>query len=295
VGTGTRSAETQAELKKIQEETAKAEAELRDAVEGAAIDAIGIIDPTPISDAIGAARSVAQGDWIGAGLSVISMIPYAGDAVGKTAKGARVIKRIADIKKKIGDNVLRARKAITDALKKDAAAIRARRAAQKAEKIEDSVVSGCKVGGNKFGTQSPKEGWVKGERGDGLWDPKQSGLNKDRVAEIEGVTGGKPLKFKDGYPDFSDYVHKSRAPDGSFVESKVEIGFSKHADPDKARAADFSEANKAMREKIPDWKQPEGYTWHHKEDGTTMELVSTELHGNVPHTGGHSIAKEGDY
>ena len=98
MGTSTRSAETQAELKKIQEDTLKAEADLNTALKDAAIDVIGIIDPTPISDAIGAARSIAQGDWIGAGLSIISMIPYAGDAIGKTAKGARVGKRILAIK-----------------------------------------------------------------------------------------------------------------------------------------------------------------------------------------------------
>lgn len=295
MGTGTRSAETQAELKKIQEETAKAEADLIDAIEGAAIDAIGIIDPTPISDAIGAARSAAQGDWIGAGLSVISMIPYAGDAIGKTAKGARVIARIADIKKKIGDNILRARKAITDALKKDAAAIRARRAAQKGEKIEDSVVSGCKVGGNKFGTQSPKEGWVKGERGDGLWDPKQSGLSEDKVKKIESVTGGKPIEFKEGYPDFSPHTAKVKGADGKVVEGKAEIEMTPN-NPGE----DFKRARKAMAEKlnVEKWHEddlPGGWTWHHKEDGTTMELVPSSLNNNVPHTGGASVVKDSSY
>jgi hypothetical protein len=293
MGAGTRSAETQAELKKIQEDTVKAEADLKDALAGAAIDAVGIVDPTPISDAIGAARSVAQGDWIGAGLSVISMIPYAGDLVGKTAKGARVTKRILAIKEKIADNVVRARKAITDALKKDAAAIRAKRATQKAEKIEDSVVSGCKVGGNKFGTQSPKEGWVKGERGDGSWDPKKSGLSEDRVKKIDSVTGGKPIEFKEGYPDFSEYTAKVKGADGRVIDGKVEIELS----PTGNRDIDFDRADAAMRDKLgdPNWEKPKDYTWHHAEDGTTMELLPTDLHGNVPHSGGVSIAKDPSY
>lgn len=293
MGTSTRSAETQAELKKIQEDTLKAEAELNSALTGAAIDAIGIIDPTPISDAIGAARSIAQGDWIGAGLSIISMIPYAGDAIGKTAKGARVAKRILAIKKKIADNAVRARKAITDTLKKDAAAIRAKRAAQKGEKIEDSVVSGCKVGGNKFGTQSPKEGWVKGERGDGSWDPKQSGYTPDKVKKIEDVTGGNPIEYKDGYPDFSEYTAKIKGADGKMVDGKVEISLS----PAGKREIDFDQADAAMREKLGDidWEKPKGYTWHHTQDGTTMELIPTDLHGNVPHSGGVSIAKDPSY
>lgn len=293
MGASTRSAETQAELKKIQEDTLKAEADLNAALKDAAIDAIGIVDPTPISDAIGAARSIAQGDWIGAGLSIISMIPYAGDAIGKTAKGARVAKRILAIKDKIADNAMRARKAITDALKKDAAAIRAKRAAQKGEKIADSVVSGCKVGGNRFGTQSPKEGWVKGERGNGSWDPKQSGYTPDKVKQIEKVTGGKPIEYKDGYPDLSEYTAKIKGADGKMVDGKVEIEMS----PVQDRKKDFRNADAMMREKLgqPDWEPPDGWTWHHKEDGTTMELLPKDLHKNVPHSGGTSIATDAGY
>jgi hypothetical protein len=33
-------------------------------------------------------------------------------------------------------------------------------------------------------------------------------------------------------------------------------------------------------------RTPRGYTWHHVEDGTTMELVPTRLHKAVEHTGG---------
>jgi HNH/ENDO VII superfamily nuclease len=33
---------------------------------------------------------------------------------------------------------------------------------------------------------------------------------------------------------------------------------------------------------------PRGFTWHHVEDGKTMELVPTKLHKAVPHTGGRA-------
>ena len=151
------------------------------------------------------------------------MIPYAGDAIGKTATGARVAKRILAIKEKIADNAVRARKAITDALKKDAAAIRAKRAAQKGEKIEDSVVSGCKVGGNKFGTQSPKEGWVKGERGNGSWDPKQSGYSADKVKQIETVTGGKPIEYRMVTQIFQNTRPRSKAPMGKWLRARWKL------------------------------------------------------------------------
>lgn len=38
---------------------------------------------------------------------------------------------------------------------------------------------------------------------------------------------------------------------------------------------------------------PKEYTWHHVEDGTTMMLVSTDLHKTVRHTGGASLIRKG--
>jgi uncharacterized Zn-binding protein involved in type VI secretion len=66
-----------------------------------AVDLVGIVDPTPISDGVGAFLSLRQGDFIGAGLSLISIVPYAGDALGKTAKGARMVKRLNKIRKRM--------------------------------------------------------------------------------------------------------------------------------------------------------------------------------------------------
>jgi hypothetical protein len=259
-----------------------------------AVDAAGLIDPTPISDGIGALMSAARGDWFGAGMSLVSMIPYAGDAVGKTAKGAKLMARVATLRKRIANNVVRGREIVANALKKDAAAIRAKRAAQKAEKIEDGIVSGCPVGGNRFGTQSPKKGWSNpNERGNSDWNPAESGLAKEKVEDIESVTKGKPVAFKDGNPDFSEYTYKAKGADGSAVDAKVEIELS----PTGNREADFSKAREAMAEKLGQDKfyEPPDYTWHHKEDGTTMELVPTDLHRNVPHSGGVSVAQDPSY
>ena len=67
----------------------------------AAADAAGLIDPTPISDAIGAGISILRGDWVGAGLSLVSMIPYIGDAVGKTGKGIKLTAKIKSTREAI--------------------------------------------------------------------------------------------------------------------------------------------------------------------------------------------------
>lgn len=45
------------------------------------------------------------------------------------------------------------------------------------------------------------------------------------------------------------------------------------------------------------WKRPEGYTWHHKPDGVTMELVPTKVHGGhkTGHAGGTHLNKQPDF
>lgn len=68
----------------------------------AAADTAGIVDPTPISDSISGAMSLAEGDLVGAGLSLVSLVPYLGDALAKTAKGSRAAKRLAELKKRVG-------------------------------------------------------------------------------------------------------------------------------------------------------------------------------------------------
>lgn len=48
------------------------------------------------------------------------------------------------------------------------------------------------------------------------------------------------------------------------------------------RAGDVAAANKAAGYT----RTPEGYTWHHHQDGTTMQLVPREVHALTGHTGG---------
>jgi len=38
---------------------------------------------------------------------------------------------------------------------------------------------------------------------------------------------------------------------------------------------------------------PDGYVWHHVEDGKTMQLIPRETHGEVRHTGGAAIIRNG--
>ena len=81
---------------------------------------------------------------------------------------------------------------------------------------------------------------------------------------------GNTVKYKDGYPDFSPHERQ-------------------HVDIDMKgnRTSDFTEANK----KAPKGKKLPENTWHHNENGTTMQEVPTDIHRRFTHRGGVSILK----
>ncbi len=66
-----------------------------------ALDVAGLFDPTPISDGANGVISLFRGDFLGAGLSAVSMIPYIGDAakLGKLGKWAETVSKAADLAK----------------------------------------------------------------------------------------------------------------------------------------------------------------------------------------------------
>ncbi len=127
-----------AELTKLHQEI---ETEYRDA----AIDLIGIADPTPLSDLYGAARSIQKSDYVGAALSLVSVLPYLGDLVGKSAKGLKVAKKLSDLYARLKrvmhilqileEKAARARKAAREALERaEALRRKAQREAAEAER-----------------------------------------------------------------------------------------------------------------------------------------------------------------
>lgn len=82
----------------------------------------------------------------------------------------------------------------------------------------------------------------------------------------------KSVRYKEnGFPDFGPYRTRSIRVQGL-------TGSSTH---------DSALANDAVGLK----STPEGYTWHHHEDGVTMELVPTDLHNAIRHTGGAAVIR----
>jgi hypothetical protein len=76
-----------------------------------------------------------------------------------------------------------------------------------------------------------------------------------------------------GFPDFSPYAQKTVVID----------------DLTGQRAIDEALANKAAG--YP--STPQGYTWHHVEDGKTMQLVPRDIHQATAHTGGAAVIRNG--
>jgi hypothetical protein len=191
--------------------------------------------------------SAVRGDWVGAGLSMLSAVPFAGDGTAGVSKNARLLTRINQTKNKI--RTLRSRlKASEDYLKS----------------LKQS---------KKVGTKAP----IGVKKVNGRWP-----INSDLAGKVFPV-GRLPAKLKQKYPK-SIFFKKSGYPDFA-PYAKIRYTFKNGFG--KSRPADFAEANKFHKHTMKKMGiDPKFWTWHHVEDGKTMLLVPRDLHDFVKHTGG---------
>ena len=75
------------------------------------IDLVGIVDPTGAADVAGAGLSVYRGDCAGAAISLVGLIPYAGDAA-KLAKFGRWSDTVLNVARRAADSAEFAEKAL---------------------------------------------------------------------------------------------------------------------------------------------------------------------------------------
>jgi len=143
----------------------------------------------------------------------------------------------------------------------------------------------------------PKEGgeW-SAEVGDSIWQPNRDEIpkrptgNKQTWGEILDKYDIDGIEFKDGEPDFS-----------TVSEGTVEID-----DFSTDRNSNFTQADEQLAEKwteegkdgkewspqdIKEYRKENNLSWHERSDMKTIDLVPQEVHGNVPHSGGISAAK----
>ncbi|MEJ6402406.1 HNH endonuclease [Yoonia sp. 2307UL14-13] len=228
-----------------------------------ALGAAGLLDPSPTADGVNAGISLARGDYFGFFLDGVSAVPYVGDLVAKPVRGVQMGirgwargRRLAAFGRRgaeLVDNIRTMRQNAANAVKE------ARR----------RVCRGCN---NAYGTKTPTRGdWADPDNpGNGTYTtpPRADGTTSD-------------YKFKDGYPDFDDdsmkqYLH----PDAKNGVSIEMTGTRRHDDELANTVSGFD-------------RTPDGYTWHHGDDGTSMYLVQERAHADViPHTGGHNIAAD---
>jgi hypothetical protein len=139
-------------------------------------------------------------------------------------------------------------------------------------------------------------GQWSGQKGDSDWIPNDDQIPKKNNPE------GKPweeiksdyefdsIPFVDGEPDFTEVS-----------EAAVEI-----EDFSTDRSANFTQADEACAEawtkeikdgkewtaaEVKAYRKENNLSWHERSDQKTIDLVPSVVHGNIPHSGGISAAK----
>lgn len=259
-------------------------------------DVTGIFDPTPISDGISTIAALAKGDWLGAGLSAISMVPYLGDALAKPAKFIRYGKRgekIASMMKTMftkADDLANSAKSMAKHLS-DSQVFAARKKAL--AKVRKKMLNARK---NNPNCKKCAEfaGKLKMPSKGGKWKPKGSndpnspnfgtgefsftkklpdGTEVPNIKVLPDGTKVDSIKYKNGFPDFDQYVkggkHDIRGLTGDVAKDRILLK-SQHniTSPGK------------------------NYTLHHFQDGQ-VGYVPQSIHnvaeGGVAHAGGNSM------
>lgn len=242
-------------------------------------DIAGIFDPTPISDTAGLGLSLWNGDWLGAGISVVGYLPYLGDTL-KPVKIARLAPRTAKAIEgfmRAGDNLAKAGKEVLEQTFNLRQVAAARKAA--AERVREAMLR-CRNNPNsriceKVGQlQMPRTGgkWNTPDGkaptdGNGTWtfeEPKT--LPDGRVVES--------VEYKNGFPDFDQYTYNGK-------HDIWDVSGNAKTDADRLHAEN------------PNLPRPDkdDYVLHHFDDGT-VGYVPREIHDRgvgAAHSGGNSI------
>ena len=105
-------------------------------------------------------------------------------------------------------------------------------------------------------------------------DHSKTVVNADGSVSYTDWDGNTVLYNSNGYPDFSPY--------------KVE-----QADNVVGMTGVYSHDAALANARVKYSSTPEGYVWHHVEDGKTMQLIPQDIHQHFPHTGGASGLRNG--
>ena len=105
-------------------------------------------------------------------------------------------------------------------------------------------------------------------------DHSKTVVNADGSVSYTDLDGNTVLYNSNGYPDFSPYKMTQ-------------------ADDVAGMTGVYSHNAALANAKVGFKSTPEGYVWHHVEDGKTMQLIPQDIHQHFPHTGGASGLRNG--
>ncbi len=120
---------------------------------------------------------------------------------------------------------------------------------------------------NSFSSRAADDGWVSQLEQQQQVGPTTTTIRNSSLAGQNHPVTGIPFNGR-GFPNFSSVAIKT-----------VQIDYT------GMRLGDEAAANEAAGLD----STPEGFTWHHVEDGTTMQLVPRDIHAATGHTGGFSL------
>jgi hypothetical protein len=231
-----------------------------------ALDLAGLIDPTPISDGANGIVSLFRGDFFGAGVSALGIIPYVGDLakVGKLGKYAKTLERVVDLARtdaRFADEVrpvLSRIKGALDEVPLDSLPDAVREPLQALKgKVDDFFRSAPTSGGDSF------TGTLRGAR-----------------VELPGVSVRSISYTKRSSEEL-------RALRNAF-DSTERAGFVRSLANDPARVSKLREAGLSDDQirMLADGKIPQGWQVHHKlplDDGGTNDYSNLVLIKNEPY------------
>lgn len=135
------------QIAEVRNELAALQAEIEATYRQIALDVLGCFDPTPISDCASAAMCIRSGEYVGAALSLIAVVPYIGDLLGKSAKFAAMVdkvrkayerlKRVMNILQILEQKAARAKKMAQEAAER--LAVAKRKALEEAANAEERI------------------------------------------------------------------------------------------------------------------------------------------------------------
>lgn len=151
------------------------------------------------------------------------------------------------------------------------------------DKLDVMELSRCPIEGHN--------GHWEDKKGDSEWKPNKADIppcsnpenkNWGQILEKHKIDG---IEYKDGKPDFSP-IAKNTVEIDDFTENRA-----KNFEQADEKLAKQSPEKWKSAEDVENWRKENNYTWHECSDCKTMQLVPSEVHNNMPHSGGISEYK----